>query len=540
MTPRYLTRFDSNRMSSLLTDVLVIGSGVAGLRAAIAAADCADVLLICKGDVNKSNTFYAQGGIAVPPLSVPGSNEAHIQDTMTVACGLANIEAIREMVTHASERMKELIDWGAQFDERDGKIAYTREGGHTQARVVHAQGDATGRELMQILVTQVKRHPRIRLFENCFVIDLLTHDERCVGVISAHPHHGHQFILAKQIVLATGGCGRVFRETTNPISATGDGHAMAFRAGARLQDMEMVQFHPTALYVAGASRALISEAVRGEGGWLVDQRGHRFMSEYDPQVELAPRDVVSRAILNHMAKTQSTSVYLDVRHFPRGTFVRRFPHITQLCAQFEIDIEKDLIPVRPAAHYMIGGVSVDLDGQTSIPGLFACGEVAATGIHGANRLASNSLLEGLVLGERTGRSAGCLAASVRSSTCSPRFENAIVPVCEVKIDFDDLQQSLRSQMWRNAGILRNEVRLNEAIRSCKVWARYLTRRVLDCHQGWETQNMLTVGLMTATAAQYRTESRGVHWREDYPEMNDQRWKTHITLIRHEDEIHILR
>ena len=527
---RYLTRFTSTQTSNIMTEVLVIGSGVAGLRAAIAAADHAAVLLVCKGRIFESNTYHAQGGIAIAPPR-PDSIEAHIEDTLRVACGLGNPDAIKIMIEQAPSEFDKLIDWGMSCDRHDGSLAYTLEGGHSEARVVHANGDATGQELSRVLVDKVQAHPAIRVFEECFVIDLLSIAGRCVGAVTFHPQNGRQLIGAQHTILATGGCGRVYRETTNPKTATGDGHAMAFRAGARLQDMEMVQFHPTALYVAGASRALISEAVRGEGGQLVDRRGQRFMVDYHRDAELAPRDVVSRAILNHMIKTESTAVFLDVRGFGRDVFRRRFPNITQLCAEFGIDVARDLIPVRPAAHFMIGGVSVDLDGRSSLPGLWACGEAAATGVHGANRLASNSLLEGLVFGARCGLSAATLARSANGPPAAAEPEQFGDQNGGTEIDLADLQHSIRSLMWRRVGILRDGQQLAEAIATLDGWARTLHNKIFESPQGWETHNVLTAALLIAKAAHHRTESRGVHYRKDFPETDDRDWKVNLCVSR---------
>ncbi len=426
-TRRYLTEFNAVRTPNILTNVLVLGSGIAGLRAALAAAEFGDVILVCKSSPDESNTRYAQGGIAValPELS---SLESHYQDTIRVGCGLCDARNVRFLVENGPVRVRELMDWGACFDLAQGRLAYTTEGGHSDARVLHAHGDATGQEIARTLLAKVQQCRTIRIFDRCFAIDLITADQRCVGAVTYHEKYGHQLIWARQTILATGGMGRLYRETTNPEVATGDGLGMAFRCGAQLQDLEMVQFHPTTLYIAGASRALISEAVRGEGGLLVDKSGRRFMSRYHPQAELAPRDVVSRSILRHMIETQATTVYLDVRHFAKGAFRERFPGIYRLCDDFGIDVEKDLIPVRPSAHYMIGGVSVDAQGRTTVPNLWACGEVAATGVHGANRLASNSLLEGLVWGAETGQQAGQIASS--SPPAQPLPIQNIVPISQ--------------------------------------------------------------------------------------------------------------
>ncbi|MCG3138560.1 MAG: L-aspartate oxidase [Phycisphaerae bacterium] len=533
-TRRYLTLFHYARTPHILTDVLVIGGGIAGLRAALAAAEQASVILLHKEEILESNTRYAQGGIAVP-TSDPDSVASHIQDTLTVACGIAHEPAVRFMVEQAASRVQELVDWGVVFDQKNGRLAYATEGAHSQPRVLHSQGDATGQELARVLVERVRSHPHIRIFDHCFAIDLLTIEGRCVGAVTFHRRYGHQLLWSRQTILASGGCGRVYRETTNPAVATGDGLAMAFRAGAQLQDMEMVQFHPTALYVAGASRALISEAVRGEGGLLVDQAGHRFMPEYHPAAELAPRDVVSRAIRQHLAKTRTNSVYLDVRHFPRGEFRQRFPTIAQMCSDFDLDVERDPIPVRPAAHYMIGGVSSDMQGRTTLPGLWAVGEVAATGVHGANRLASNSLLEGLVFGAE----AGVAAAADSAVAIRPvAIESTATQISQARLDLPDLQNSLRSVMWRNVGVMRDSDRLSEMIGLARGWGSYLFNKVFDSPDGWETQNLLTLSFLIALSARQRCESRGVHFRSDMPEPNEAQWRIHVALQRTAEQFQI--
>src|SRR3954467_10735415 len=401
---RYLLPFKAARLPQRFTDVLVIGGGVAGLRSAIAAADeGADVLILTKDTVDESNTWYAQGGIAavLQPLD---SYESHVADTEKGGAGLCDHAAVSMVVKEGPERVLELLSWGANFDKDDTKahgLSFTREGGHSFARIIHAFGDATGQELAKTLIRTVRSKESIRISERTFCTDLLTHDGHCMGCLALIDGEIN-VIWAKRTILASGGAGQLYRESTNPKIATADGHAMAYRAGATLGDMEMVQFHPTTLYVAGSSRALITEAVRGEGAYLVDKNGDRFMKDYHPDGELAPRDVVSRAIIEQIRKTFFTHVYLDVRHLPTPQFRERFPQLALLVDQFEIDVSKDLIPIHPAAHYMIGGVDVDLHGRTSLAGLYAVGEASCTGLHGSNRLGSNSLLEGLTFGARAG------------------------------------------------------------------------------------------------------------------------------------------
>lgn len=526
---RYLTNFEPHRLPHLFTDVMILGSGAAGLQAALAAADHADVLLITKQNADESTTAYAQGGIAAA-TSPDDSPQRHAQDTLDVACGLGHEDVIRAVAAAAPECIEKLRARGARFDSDEGNLAFGREGGHRHPRIIHADGDATGREITRVLLKDARAHPRIRIFESCFAIDLLTYEGRSVGAVTFNPKHGHQMFWATTTIVATGGCGRVYRETTNPKIATGDGLAAAFRAGALLRDMEMIQFHPTTLYVAGAARALISEAVRGEGAYLVNRAGQRFMPHYDQRAELAPRDIVSRAIANVMADEAVSNVYLDVRHFPPGRFASRFPNIQRLCQDFDIDPEKDLIPVRPSAHYCVGGIAVDIDGQTSIPGLLACGEIACSGLHGANRLASNSLLETLVFGERAGRLAA-KHATANGRIDRPLAISHILPQSpRTQLDVPDVLHSLRSIMSRNVAIQRSPDRLRETIEIIEFWSRYVLDKVFDEPEAWVTQNMLTVALCVATGAATRAESRGVHFRTDFPTPRDE-WRCHIDLRR---------
>ena len=511
-TRRYLTNFDSRRASNIITDVLVIGSGVAGARAAIEAAPKGLVTLMCKGEFDDSATSLAQGGIAV--ARAPDDDlQLHYDDTTRVGCGLCDSDAVRALVAEGPEQIEELLAWGMELDRADGEIALTREGGHSVDRIVHAHGDQTGRELARTLKHRVFVTENVRVFERCFLIDFITVEGVCVGAVTYHEEYGHQLIWAKQTVLASGGCGQLWRETTNPPGSTGDGIAAAFRAGATLRDMEMVQFHPTTLYVAGAGRALISEAVRGEGGYLVDRDGHRFMTDYHPDGELAPRDIVSRSIDSHLLKTLSNAAYLDVRHV-KG-FVKRFPHITRLCSDFEIDVTRDLIPVRPSAHYMVGGVVVRLNGSTSVKGLLCCGEAASTGVHGANRMASNSLLEGLVFGKRAGETAGRLASG-ESGGAAPvaAVVSEIPPSARTALDLRDIVNSLASVMWRNVGIVRRGDRLRETCDILEFWGHYTQDKTFNEVPGWETQNKLTVARAVAMSALERGESIGVHYRSD--------------------------
>jgi L-aspartate oxidase len=372
------------------------------------------------------------------------------------------------------------------------------------------------------------QNPKIKIIENFYALDLLTNDHNeCIGAIG-QCKNSPQIIWAQNTILATGGAGRLYRETTNPEGATGDGIAMAYRAGAVLQDLELMQFHPTTLYIAGASRALITEALRGEGAKLVDAKGKRFMDEYHPDAELAPRDIVSRAILKQMLKTNTTHVYLDIRDFDKKHFAKRFPRINELCESFDIDTSKDLIPVRPSAHYMMGGVKTDLFAKTSIENLYAAGEVASTGLHGANRLASNSLLEGLVFGKIAGQLA---SQNLTNRIKHPNISYRIPASSKTRLDTEDVTNSLRSLMWRNVGITRKNQPLKEATEIIDFWQRYVMDKTFDSTHSWQCQNMLTVCSLMAQAARKRRESRGVHYRSDYPQKDDKNFLKHITITR---------
>jgi L-aspartate oxidase len=537
---RYLIPFKAVRLPQQFTDVLVIGGGVAGLRAAIAAAaEGVDVLVLTKDTIDQSNTWYAQGGIAAV-LQPADSYESHVDDTEKGGAGLCDRDAVDVVIKEGPQRVLELLEWGANFDKKPGNphgLAFTREGGHSFARILHAYGDATGKELAETLIRTVRGRESIRVSENTFVIDLVTEDGRCLGVLALIEGNVN-LIWAKRTILASGGAGQLFRESTNPKIATADGHAMAYRAGATLQDMEMVQFHPTTLYVAGASRALITEAVRGEGAYLVDRNGHRFMPDYHEMAELAPRDVVSRAIVEQIRKTHFTHVFLDGRHLPAKEFRERFPQLSKLVDEFDIDPAKDLIPVHPAAHYMIGGVDADLMGRSSLKGLYAVGEAGCSGLHGANRLGSNSLLEGLAFGARAGAGAAH-AASAEEVHFPKALEYKLPQSTRTELDLTDVKSSLRSIMWRNVGVERTGERLNETREIIAFWSRYVMDKIFDpktigvpaAISGWELQNMLTVCALITSAAYSRTESRGAHYRLDYPVRDDEHWRLHLLWRR---------
>jgi L-aspartate oxidase len=509
----------------------VIGTGIAGLSAAIEASKRRDVLIVAKSELEETNTAWAQGGIAAV-LDAKDSIASHRDDTLRVGQGLCEYDVVESVTGEGPAAVRFLAALGATFDRhKDGSFDLLREGGHTHARVLHAQGDLTGREIERALATRARQGERISVFEKTFVVDLLTNgDGRCTGAIAWKEGVGLLAFAASTTILATGGAGWLFRETTNPPIATGDGIALAFRAGASIRDLEFMQFHPTTLYVAGAGRLLVSEIVRGKGGILVDRTGYRFMFDYHKDGELAPRDVVARAIVRQMVKTKDTSAYLDLRAIA-GDVREQFPHLAEVCSFFDIHIRRDRIPVRPAAHYCVGGVAVDPEGRTDVPGLYAVGEVASSGLHGANRIGSNSLLEGLVLGAVVGEN----AASVKGLTSGLPAGTFRRPVRKesrsVRLDLEDVAYSVRSLMGRLLGVERSGDGLDEAVSRLEGWARYLFSFEFDSPRAFEVANIVTAARLMAESARARLESRGTHYRTDHPDRDDEHWRAH-TRIRH--------
>ncbi|MBF0345028.1 MAG: L-aspartate oxidase [Nitrospirae bacterium] len=497
-------------MEVVRVDYLVIGSGVAGLRAAIGLASEGSVYVITKDELKESSTEYAQGGIAVA-LSDEDTIGIHFEDTIKAGDGLCDEDAVRVLVNEGPERIMELISWGAEFDRSGTKLAFTMEAAHSRRRILHAQGDSTGREIERVLINKARNMPVIRKYSFAYVLDLIIIDGLCYGAYVLKDGQV-EAILAQATVLATGGAGQVYLRTTNPAVATGDGIAAAFRAGAVIEDMEFVQFHPTSLFAPLAPQFLLSEALRGEGAILRNIHKEEFIRNYHPEGELAARDIVSRAIVSEMQRTKSRHVYLDITHLDADYIKKRFPRIYRTCLKYDIDITTELIPVCPAAHYLMGGVKTDTAGRTSIPGLFAAGEVACTGVHGANRLASNSLLEGLVFGAR----AAAEAVNSRISPMEVSPSDLTLPLSGDRIeDADEIRQAIRKAMWENAGIIRSSKSLSTALETINKWDHVLDKTYSTRYDN-EIKNMLQTSYLIVTSALKRQESVGAHYRNDSP------------------------
>jgi L-aspartate oxidase len=511
-----------------VTDFLIIGAGIAGLRAAITLAEAGRVLVVTKEALGESNTQYAQGGIAVA-ISGAEDVELHLKDTLGAGDGLVDPTAARVLVEEGPARVEELLRWDTRFDryaagEHAGELMLTREGAHSRDRILHANGDATGREIGRALLAHATATPGITLLPWTLLTDLLTAEGRVCGARLLDENGEIRTVQARSVLLASGGAGQVYSDTTNPAVATGDGIAAAHAAGAELADMEFYQFHPTALSLPGVPRFLLSEALRGEGAWLVNAAGERFMHRYHPLLELAPRDVVARAITRE--GIGGRPVYLDMRHVTDVDLDVRFPGISAFLHQHGLDLARDLIPVRPAAHYLMGGVLSDVDGRTSLRGLYAAGEVACTGVHGANRLASNSLLEGLVFGARAAESmrheSGVRVANPEMEATRSRGKTTLPPV-------EEAIQQLQQQMWEHAGLLRDadllkSIDLNGAMRYAEALpSSEWTRRE------YEARSLARVARAIVLCALAREESRGAHYRNDFPKRDDARFGTHSHL-----------
>jgi L-aspartate oxidase len=507
-------------------DFLVIGSGIAGLRAAIALAGAGRVIVLTKADPRESNTGYAQGGIAAA-MGDDDSPELHATDTMAAGDGLCVREAVRVLTDDGPRYVRELIEWGAAFDrDGDGRPALGREAAHSVRRVLHAR-DATGREIGRVLWEKVAADPRVTVFEDALAMSLVARDCVCYGATFIDKDGVVQQVEADRTLVATGGAGQVFRETTNPAIATGDGIAIAFEAGARVSDLEFVQFHPTVLNVEGAPRFLLSEALRGEGARLVNAAGERFVQRYEPAGDLASRDLVARAIVKEVQRT-GTAVYLSMAHLDADYVRRRFPTIADACRQAGFDLATDRIPVSPAAHYVMGGVETDLHGRTSVERLFAAGEVACTGVHGANRLASNSLLEGLVFGARA-------AAAMIAAVQTPSLSAAVVDRVPAGRGGDEAPDAfaIRDLMWRQAGLVRSRDGLEAAVAQLASWraaAETLRAAAPADRERRRTASLASVGYLVARAALRREESRGGHFRADFPRRDDIHWQQHCADV----------
>jgi L-aspartate oxidase len=510
---------------TLETDVVVVGSGIAGLSAALHARAAGHrVTVVTKVNIGDGSTRWAQGGIAAV-LDPADSPDGHLHDTLVAGVGICDEAAVRVLVTEGPARLRELMELGARFDTgADGGLALTREGGHRHNRIVHAGGDATGAEVQRALEAAIARDPGVTVVEHALVLDLLRTAAGAVAGLTLHvlgegTPDGVGAVLARAVVLATGGMGQVFSATTNPAVSTGDGVALALRAGATLSDVEFVQFHPTVFYVGGGSRGqqpLISEAMRGEGAILLDARGDRFMPAVHELAELAPRDVVAKAIMRVMREQDVPNAWLDARGLGETTLLHRFPSIVARCRELGVDPVTDLVPVAPAAHYASGGVRTDLDGRTSIDGLYACGEVACTGVHGANRLASNSLLEGLVYAGRIGTD---LARDL------PAQRDPVPLAPQPSLLDPGIRTPLQDAMSAGAGVLRSAASLAATASTVDSLAARVQGKPEP--EAWEASNLHAVASALVAAAARRTETRGCHWREDFPDRDDAGWRGHL-------------
>ena len=525
-------------------DYVVVGSGVAGLRAAIELSEAGSVLVLAKSDLSDSATSWAQGGIAVA-LSDEDEISLHEQDTIKAGDGLCRTEAVALLVEEGPKYITQLIEWGTEFDRAGTKLAFTREAAHSRSRILHAHGDSTGREISRALLARAHTIPHLHLRAHAFTTSLIVESGSVVGVRFIDELDGSQHeVRAGAVLLATGGLGGIYRETTNPDVATGDGMAIAYEAGAVLSDMEFVQFHPTALAVKGAPRFLLSEALRGEGGILRNVNLERFMKRYNEAQELAPRDIVARAIVSEMHRTGAGHVYLDMTKKTEEFLKRRFPRIYETCASYGLDLATDMAPVCPAAHYMMGGVKTDLCGRTSLPGLYAAGETADTGVHGANRLASNSLLEGLVFGARSGQAmmkdapvTKRQAVGLPGSPAPKPGNSAGATNSAAKATFNAKPSptafnKIRDVMWRQVGIMRDGKELAGAF--TQLQAIELPKSEKPGRTEYEVRNLHSLAVSIARSALAREESRGSHYRADFPYRDDEKFDKHSIVQKGKD------
>jgi L-aspartate oxidase len=502
-------------------DTVIIGSGLAGLTAAYHSAKYGNVAIVTKSQLDTSNSYYAQGGIAAA-VADDDSPELHRHDTIVAGRGLCDTDAVDVLVHEGKECVQELIDMGMPFDKKNGKFVLGLEGGHSKRRILHAGGDATGKELTCFMLRKVKEEKAVSVFEYTAVVKLLQKNDCVLGVQGYNFVTGKNIIFkSKAVILATGGLSRIFTRSTNPHTATGDGIAMAYDAGAKVSDLEFIQFHPSALYLPGEEAYLISEAVRGEGAWLLNRNGERFMTKAHELAELAPRDVVAYNIFKETQKNQSEFVYLSLKHLDKQKIKKRFHHIDLQLKQYGLDLATDLIPVAPAAHYMVGGIKTNLDAETNISGLFVCGEAASTGVMGANRLASNSLLECLVFGKRASEKAAKLSGAI----CPfPETEPIVVDTANENLFFS-CQKEIASLMSANLGIVRNKTLLDKALQRLTE----MENEFQDCKNEYNLQkmrNLVTISKLIALSATIRQESRGGHIRDDFPEEKSE-FEVHI-------------
>jgi L-aspartate oxidase len=509
-------------------DYVIVGSGIAGLYTALLANKQGSVLIITKGSIDDCNTKYAQGGIAAA-IGKNDSPETHFKDTVTAGDGLCNTEAVRILVNEAPARIADLVNFGVPFDTVDGEVALTREAAHSASRILHAGGDATG-EHIEVTLSEQIRSSKIQVLEDCLATEILVAKGAIKGVKALDCRTGSiEEFGCRSLILATGGAGQLYKYSTNSDIATGDGIVLAFNAGAEIVDMEFFQFHPTALRLPGVTPFLISEAVRGEGGVLRNVDGHRFMPDYTPEADLAPRDVAARSIVYEMKKTGSDRVFIDVTHLPPYVITTRFPHIYRFCLDHGLDITKGVIPVAPAAHYMMGGIKTNSWGETNIAGLFAVGETACTGVHGANRLASNSLLEAVVFSRR-------IVDRTTKGTETPSPEPSQSLETHHRLSQRQVVESmpppsrsaLQELLWDKVGIIRDEASLTEAADVLATWQSCLPQPT--DRPSHELNNMVITGRLVIEAALLRQESRGAHFRSDFPHSSP-RWQRHIVLVK---------
>jgi len=526
MFPRYLINFDLSKIKKIYTDFLIVGSGIAGLYTTLKIYDKGEVILLTKGSLKESSTEHAQGGIAVA-LGDEDSPRLHMEDTLKAGAYFCDPKAVEVLVTEGPKCVEELIELGTKFDKIEGKYKTTLEAAHQRPRILHAQGDATGAEIERSLSEKVINKDEIKIKENILILDIIAEHNTCYGLL-ALDGNTNQIIayLAKATILASGGAGQLFSNTTNPDVTTGDGIAMAYRGGAKVTDLEFIQFHPTALYHQGSPKFLISESVRGEGAILKNIKNETFMLSYHPLAELAPRDIVARAITDQMKKTKNDYVYLDATKI-KERFSQRFPTIYKNCFDLNINPEKEYIPVAPAAHYTMGGIKTDTWGQTNLSNLYACGECTSTGVHGANRLASNSLLEGLVFGNR-------IAQKIKKNITY----FSIKKLQELKLSYTahqerykeynpiELKRELQKLMWDKVGITRNSSDLKKAQQKINEW-KFIFKSEPKTIEDFELANLIILANLITNSALQREESRGAHYREDFPKRDDINWKKHI-------------